>query len=112
MIDAKILDDISARLKAVLAESPARDIQNNLRATLSSIFARLDLVTREEFDVQAEVLARTRDKLVHLEARIAQLERAPSDEPHSARRRGIPVQQNWRGAGRFAHSNGTLSQLG
>ncbi len=82
MIDGKTLDEISARIKAMLAESPARDIQSNLRATLSSVFARLDLVTREEFDVQAEVLARTREKLVQLEARMAQLERAPSDDPN------------------------------
>jgi BMFP domain-containing protein YqiC len=63
-----------------LASTPAGDIEKNLRAALGSLFAKLDLVTREEFDVQREVLARTRAKLQALEARVAELEaaRAPS----------------------------------
>ena len=70
----RIFDDISARVSEVLAKSPAKDIEKNLRGMLSSAFSRLDLVTREEFDVQAKVLARTREKLVALEARVAALE--------------------------------------
>jgi hypothetical protein len=70
----RIFDDISARVSEVLAKSPAKDIEKNLRGMLSSAFSRLDLVTREEFDVQAKVLARTREKLVALEARVAELE--------------------------------------
>ena len=71
----RIFDDISARMSEVLAKSPAKDIEKNLRAMLSGAFSRLDLVTREEFDVQAKVLARTREKLVLLEARVSELER-------------------------------------
>lgn len=71
----RIFDDISARVSEVLAKSPAKDIEKNLRAMLSSAFLRLDLATREEFDVQAKVLARTREKLVALEARLAELEK-------------------------------------
>ena len=71
----RIFDDISARLSEVLAKSPAKDIEKNLRAMLSGAFSRLDLVTREEFDVQAKVLARTREKLVAIEARFAELEK-------------------------------------
>ena len=50
------------------------DVQKNMKAMLTSTFAQLDLVTREEFDVQTEVLQRTREKLGALEARIAALE--------------------------------------
>ena len=61
-------------MRAVLAQSPAADIEKNMRAMLAGFFSRLDLVTREEFDVQREVLARTRQKLAELEARVAELE--------------------------------------
>lgn len=75
MADAKLLDELSARIKAVLADSPARDIEKNLRAMLTAVFARFDLVTRQEFDIQSAVLARTREKLAQLEARLAELEK-------------------------------------
>jgi hypothetical protein len=76
MLNPKLLDEMSARVSALLAASPAGDIEKNLRALLSSLFAKLDLVTREEFDVQREVLGRTREKLTALEARVAELEAA------------------------------------
>lgn len=76
----RIFDDISARVSEVLAKSPAKEIEKNLRAMLSGAFSRLDLVTREEFDVQAKLLARTREKLVALEARITELEKSPQSE--------------------------------
>ena len=69
-----ILDDIDQRLRQVFAQSPAADLEKNLRALLTSVFARLDLVTREEFDVQRQVLLRTREKLAELEREIAELE--------------------------------------
>lgn len=74
MINPKLLDDMSARMSAFMANTPAGDVEKNLRAMLSGWFARLDLVTREEFDVQREVLTRTRAKLEQLEARVAELE--------------------------------------
>ena len=61
-------------MRDILARSPAADLEKNLRALLQSAFSRLDLVTREEFDVQREVLARTRAKLPELEAKLAELE--------------------------------------
>ena len=76
MLNPKILEDINARLSAVFATTPAAEVEKNVRALLSSAFGRLDLVPREEFDVQREVLARTREKLVALEARVAELEAA------------------------------------
>jgi BMFP domain-containing protein YqiC len=74
MLNPKLLDEISARVSSLLAATPAGDVEKHLRAVLASMFAKLDLVTREEFDVQREVLSRTREKLVALEARLAELE--------------------------------------
>ena len=74
MLNAKFIDEISSRLSAAANSSPAKDIEKNMRALLAQGFAKLDLVTREEFDVQAQVLARTREKLSALEARVAELE--------------------------------------
>ncbi|MEN3371746.1 accessory factor UbiK family protein [Dechloromonas sp. ZS-1] len=76
MIDPKILEDFGAKMSALLANSPARDIEKNSKALLSGLLAKLDVVTREEFDVQASVLARTREKLKDLEARVEALEKA------------------------------------
>jgi BMFP domain-containing protein YqiC len=80
-MDRKILDDINQRLRQVLAQSPAADLEKNLRAMLNGVFARLDLVTREEFDVQRQVLARTREKLERLELQLSQLEAASRTPP-------------------------------
>jgi hypothetical protein len=77
MIKQKFLEEISARLSEVMAASPARDIEKNLKAVLAGGLAKLDLVTREEFDVQAQVLAHTREQLQELEQRLAQLEKTP-----------------------------------
>lgn len=74
MQNQRLFEEINERVRAVLAQSPAADIEKNMRAMLASLFSRLDLVTREEFDVQREVLARTRQKLAELEARVAELE--------------------------------------
>ena len=74
MLNQKILDEISSKIKELIAQSPAKDVEKNLRAMLQSLFSKLDLVTREEFDVQQEVLVRTREKLSALEARITELE--------------------------------------
>jgi BMFP domain-containing protein YqiC len=74
MLNAKIFEEISAKLSAMANSSPAKDIEKNMRALLTQGFAKLDLVTREEFDVQTQVLERTREKLFALEARITELE--------------------------------------
>jgi BMFP domain-containing protein YqiC len=72
--NARWFEEIDRRMKEILANSPAADLEKNLRVLLQSTFARLDLVTREEFDVQREVLARSRAKLAELEAKVAELE--------------------------------------
>jgi BMFP domain-containing protein YqiC len=74
MRNQQFIDDVSARVRELLANSPARDIEKNMRAMLGAMFERLDLVTRHEFDVQTEILARTREKLAQLEAKLAELE--------------------------------------
>ena len=70
----KFLDEITARLNEAAATSPLKDFEKNARALLNQGFAKLDLVTREEFDVQSELLARTRQKVEELEARVTALE--------------------------------------
>lgn len=80
MLDPKILEEISSRLGALVAASPAADIEKNARAMLAGVFTKLDLVSREEFDIQAQVLQRTREKLKALEERVARLEQ-PDEKP-------------------------------
>jgi BMFP domain-containing protein YqiC len=74
MDKASFLDELQNRVLALLADTPAEDLRKNLKALLNQQFARLDLVTRDEFDTQSQVLARTRAKLEALEARVAELE--------------------------------------
>ncbi|GIL05882.1 MAG: accessory factor UbiK family protein [Burkholderiaceae bacterium] len=74
MDKAPFLDELQNRVLALLADTPAEDLRRNLKALLNQQFARLELVTRDEFDTQSQVLARTRAKLEALEARVAQLE--------------------------------------
>ncbi len=73
-MNEKILADLSARLAEAAAANPAKDLEKNFRGMLAATLARLDLVTREEYDVQAEVLARARERLAALEKRVAELE--------------------------------------
>jgi len=73
-MNTKFIEDLNARIVTFLQQTPVADVQKNMKAMLSSTFAQMDLVTREEFDIQTEVLKRTREKLAALEARIAALE--------------------------------------
>jgi BMFP domain-containing protein YqiC len=68
------LEDLSERISEFLAASPAKDLEKNLRALLAAAFAKLDLATREDFDIQTRALGRTREKLAELERRVAELE--------------------------------------
>ncbi|ALF89250.1 MULTISPECIES: accessory factor UbiK family protein [Ralstonia solanacearum species complex] len=69
-----LFTDFQNRVSEALRNSPAADIEKNVRAMMTQGFSKLDLVTREEFDVQSQVLARTRARLEELETRVAQLE--------------------------------------
>ena len=73
-MDNKLFEELNRKVRELVDASPARDIEKNLRALMSSTFSRMDLVTREEFDLQQEVLRRTREKLERMEARVAELE--------------------------------------
>lgn len=70
----RLADSLPGGLKALQA-----DAEQNFRAVLQAGLSRLELVTREEFDVQAAVLRRTREKLAALEARLAALENPPQE---------------------------------
>jgi len=74
MLNAKTFDEIAARIGRIIESSPAKDIEKNVKAMLASSLARLDLVPRAEFEVQAQVLLKTRIKLEALEKRLAELE--------------------------------------
>jgi BMFP domain-containing protein YqiC len=74
-----LLDELSARLKSVLQSSPAQDLDQNLRAFMTGVFARMDLVTREEFDIQKALLERAQARLKELESQVAQLEQRRDD---------------------------------
>ena len=75
MLDPKMFEDFTQRISGLIANSPAADIEKNVRSMMSSFFSKLDLVTREEFDIQANVLARTRQLVDQLTARLDELEK-------------------------------------
>ena len=74
MTQPSLLEDLSARISEFLAASPAKDLEKNLKALLTAAFAKLDLATREQFEVQAQSLSRAREKLAELERRVVELE--------------------------------------
>ncbi|HEY5810682.1 MAG TPA: accessory factor UbiK family protein [Povalibacter sp.] len=81
-MDPRTIDDLARRLSAAVPESLTavrRDLEANFKAVLQTGLSKLDLVTRQEFDVQAGVLRRTREKLEALEARLAALEGPPKN---------------------------------
>ena len=77
MSNSKMFDDLSRKFSELLAQSPLQDIEKNSRALLGQMFSKLDLISREEFDVQAQLLLNTREKLATLEARLGELEGKP-----------------------------------
>ena len=85
MSGPKFFEGMQQRMAELIAQSPAKDLERNVKAMVSSAFTKIDLMPREEFDVQAKVLARTRERLEQLEQRVAELEaklgeRSPAQE--------------------------------
>ncbi len=80
MFGSTVLEEISSRISETIANSPAKDVEKNIKAMLGSAFGKMDLVTREEFDIQQQVLVKTRTKLADLEARLARLEATQPQE--------------------------------
>lgn len=74
MNNSNFFSDLQGKINQALESGPAKDIERNVKAAMTSGFAKLDLVTREEFDIQAQVLAKTRTKLEALELRVIELE--------------------------------------
>ena len=74
MIDRERMEELREKINSALRGSPAADIERNLRALMGGWFERLDLVAREDFEVQRRLLERAQSKLQELEARIAELE--------------------------------------
>lgn len=97
MLDPKLFDDLAQRLNAAVPEGVRtlqQDVDRNLRAAVQAALNRLDLVTREEFEVQSKVLARTRAQVDALNARIAQLE---AQVPGAARKTPVDDEQDMDG---------------
>ncbi len=76
-----VFHDFQTRMNEWFQHSPAKDVERNVKAMLSQGFSKLDLVTREEFDTQTQVLARTRARLEELEQRVAELEQKLATTP-------------------------------
>ena len=74
MIEKRVLEELGERLSEAARNSPAQDLEKNLRALLGAFFDRFDLVLREDFEVQRKLLERAQAKLAALEARIAEIE--------------------------------------
>jgi ubiquinone biosynthesis accessory factor UbiK len=84
MLNSKTFDDLAAKIGKAIEGSPAKDIEKNVKAMLQSGLTRLDVVPRAEFDTQAQVLLKTREKLEQLEARVAELESRARPVPPAA----------------------------
>jgi BMFP domain-containing protein YqiC len=74
MIKPKFFEDMQARVNQAMESSPAKDIEKNVKSMMTQGFQKMDLVTREEFDIQMQILAKTRAKVDLLEAQLAALE--------------------------------------
>ena len=81
MIDKRLLDELGERINEAFRSSPAADLEKNLKALLLAWFDRLDLVVREDFEVQKKLLERAHVKLAELEARIGELEARQKAKP-------------------------------
>ena len=75
MIDSRLLDELGERIGEAARQSPAQDLEKNLRALLAAFFDRYDVVLREDFEVQKKLLERAQTRLADLEARVAGLEK-------------------------------------
>jgi len=74
MINSQFIEDLSSKIKELAKNSPAADMEKNFRALLQGAFTKLELVSREEFDVQVDVLRRTREKLDKLQIKLTKIE--------------------------------------
>ena len=74
MLSSQVLNDLSIKIKEIVEGSPLGDAEKNIHALIQGVFTKMELISREEFDVQAEVLRNTREQLMLYEERLAELE--------------------------------------
>jgi len=75
MVDKQKIQEISKKIKDIISDSPINDIEENINALLRGMFTKMDLITREEFDVQTGVLKKTREKLESIEKKLTEIEK-------------------------------------
>lgn len=80
MLNAQILNDLSSKIRQIVTDSPLGDAEKNIHALIQGAFTKMELVSRDEFDVQAEVLRNTREQLTLCEERLAELESLLKDK--------------------------------
>ena len=76
MLNKDQIQNLSNKIRNLIKDSPINDIENNINALLKSTFTKMDLITREEFDVQTGVLKKTREKLEKLEEQLSKIEKS------------------------------------
>ena len=74
MLNSQAINNLSNKIKEILKNSPLSDVDKNIHALIQGMFTKMELVSREEFDVQTEMLRNAREKLAQLEAKLAELE--------------------------------------
>lgn len=74
MLSSQVLNDLSIKIKEIVEGSPLGDAEKNIHALIQGVFTKMELISREEFDVQTEVLRNTREQLAFCEERLAELE--------------------------------------
>ncbi|GAB7564281.1 hypothetical protein LG202_23200 [Methylobacillus methanolivorans] len=73
-MNAQFFEELSNKIKEIYSSLPAEGVEHNVHALLQGAFTKLELVTREEFDIQAEILRKTRAQLADLEKQLADIE--------------------------------------
>jgi len=74
MFNSQLINDLSSKINDIIKNSPLQEVEKNINALIRGAFTKMELVSREEFDVQAEVLRNAREQLANLEAKISALE--------------------------------------
>jgi BMFP domain-containing protein YqiC len=74
MFNSQLINDLSSKINDIIKNSPLQDVENNINALIRGALTKMELVSREEFDVQAEVLRKAREQLANLEAKLTALE--------------------------------------
>jgi ubiquinone biosynthesis accessory factor UbiK len=76
MFNSQLINDLSSKINDIIKNSPLQDVEKNINALIRGAFTKMELVSREEFDVQAEVLRNAREQLANLEAKLSTIEAA------------------------------------